>query len=115
MSEKYLIPQHEITSEEAITLVATRWWEGHPDRLVALSQCGQDKLCMPVNLYHDACTRAAGFPISTHELGLPEILREMLETRTRRLSVLETWGIVRARAGGPTEGVMFVFQEPERS
>lgn len=85
-----LIPATAITREEAVALVETKWWEGQDDRDVALAQLGQALLCMPFDLFHAACERAAGQPIWTHEFASPGYVRKLVEGRERQESPMET-------------------------
>ncbi len=85
-----LIPSGEISKEDAEALAASRWWEGQSDRDVAMAQLGQDRLCMPFDLFHQACERAAGEPIWTHEFAHPNYVRKLVEGRERQEGPIET-------------------------
>jgi hypothetical protein len=79
MTHEALIPSHEITQDEAVALVGTRWWVDKPHRDVALSQLHQSRLCMPFGDFHLACEKAAGCSIWTHEFAEPARIIAMIE------------------------------------
>lgn len=59
-----------MTREEAIALYESRFWEpmSYYDR--AMFQLWEDKLCMPIGVFHEAIEKALGRSVWTHEFGL---------------------------------------------
>lgn len=60
----------EITTEKAIELAKSNWWEGLDSKTVAQFQFKVEKACMPFDLFHKAVEEALGRPVWTHEFGL---------------------------------------------
>lgn len=60
----------QLTQEEAVALHDSKAWEAwsHHDR--AAFQMGQDRLCMPFAVFHEAVEKTLGRPVYTHEFGL---------------------------------------------
>lgn len=79
----------ELTREQAIALVETRWWVGKPDREVAEFQLHVKRLCMPFGEFHDAVERALGRAVFTHEFADAERLRAELRGDRPAPSFLE--------------------------
>jgi len=59
-----------LTSEEAIALAETKFWEKMTPREIATFQAHEEKLCMPFDVFHKAIEEALGRPVWTHEFGL---------------------------------------------
>jgi hypothetical protein len=62
--------ERNMTKEEAIKLADSRFWEGMTPRERATFQLFEDRLCMPLDVFHEALEEALGRPVFTHELGL---------------------------------------------
>ena len=70
-----------MTTEEAITLAESKFWEplSYYDR--AIFQLFENKLCMPFGVFHEAMEKALGRPVYTHEFsseGNERLKREIL-------------------------------------
>jgi len=59
-----------MTSEQAVALAQTAWWEGMPAQEIVMFQLFERKLCMPFGLFHKAVEEALGRPVWTPEFGL---------------------------------------------
>jgi hypothetical protein len=59
----------EISREEAIALVETRWWETLSDRDIVAFQLFTPLLCMPFDKFHKAVESALKRPVFTHEFA----------------------------------------------
>lgn len=59
-----------MTKEEAIALGETKFWEKMTPREIATFQIYEDRLCMPVEVFHKAIEETLGRPVWTHEFGL---------------------------------------------
>jgi hypothetical protein len=59
-----------MTTEEAIALAGTKFWEKMTPREIATFQMHEEKLCMPFGVFHKAIEEALGRPVWTHEFGL---------------------------------------------
>lgn len=59
-----------MTKDEAVALMATKFWENmsHEDR--AKFQLYEDRLCMPFDVFHEAIEKALGRSVWTHEFAL---------------------------------------------
>lgn len=60
-----------MTTQEAIALAESGWWEGKTPREIVAFQLYEEKLCMPFGDFHGALEAALGRPVWTHELGSP--------------------------------------------
>jgi hypothetical protein len=59
-----------MTKEEAIKLYNSGFWKQMTHEDIAKFQVMEDRLCMPVEVFHEAITKALGRPVFTHEFGL---------------------------------------------
>ena len=59
-----------MTKDEALELVATRWWEHCTDAQIVGFQLYERLLCMPFARFHEATEKALCRPVYTHEFGL---------------------------------------------
>lgn len=58
-----------MTSEEAIRLAETRWWEECDDNTIVRFQLFEEKLCMDFPEFHRALESVLDRPVFTHELA----------------------------------------------
>jgi len=63
-----------MTKDEAITLAATKWWEGKSAFEIVKFQVNEEKLCMPFHLFHQAVEKVVGEPVYTHMFGIEEFV-----------------------------------------
>lgn len=61
---------HELTEDQAISLVNSGFWEAMSYRDRAEFQLFARRLCMPFNVFHEALEKALGRPVWTHEMGM---------------------------------------------
>lgn len=66
----------ELTKEEAIKLVETKWWEGADNYNIVKFQLFTDKLCMPFDVFHEAIESVLNRPVFTHEFAYVDDLRK---------------------------------------
>lgn len=59
-----------ISTEEAVALAESHFWDDMTDREIAGFQLFQEKLCMPFDVFQAALEQSLGRPVFTHELGL---------------------------------------------
>ncbi len=59
-----------ITTEQAVKLAESRFWENLDAHERAKFQLWARKLCMPFDVFHKAIEEALGRPVWTHEFGL---------------------------------------------
>ncbi len=67
--------EKQITKQQAIDLVASKFWEGMTHREIAEFQLHTDRLCMPWNVFHEAVEKALSRGVFTHEFASPDHLR----------------------------------------
>ena len=69
-----------MTKNEAMALYESKFWEQMSFRDRALFQMFEDKLCMPISVFHESIEEALGRPVFTHEFGLNSegLQRELL-------------------------------------
>ncbi len=60
----------QLTRKEAIAFFDGKCWEGWTHAKITHFQMGQDKLCIPFAIFHEAIEKTLGRPVYTHELGL---------------------------------------------
>ena len=70
-----------MTTEEAIALYNTGFWEHLTNEEIAKFQLVEDCLCMPFGVFHAAIEKTLGRPIYKHELALNRdgLIKELLE------------------------------------
>lgn len=72
----------QLTREQAIAFAENKGYEGWTARQIAEFQLQQQKLCMPMDVFHKAINEALGRPVWTHEFRWPdELLKELLGDR----------------------------------
>lgn len=59
-----------MTTQEAVNLYESNFWETMSFRDRAMFQLFEEKLCMPFGVFHEAVEKALGRPVYTHEFGL---------------------------------------------
>lgn len=59
-----------MTSEQAIRLANSNFWEQMSFREIAEFQISEERLCMPFEIFHNAVEKTIGRPVFTHEFGL---------------------------------------------
>lgn len=59
-----------LTTEQAIKLYNSKFWEGMSYREIATFQLHEPRLCMPFSVFHEAMEKTLGRPVFTHEFGL---------------------------------------------
>ncbi len=59
-----------MTSDEAIELYDTKWWESKSAYEIVKFQLYEPLLCMPFGKFHQALEEALDRPVWTHELAL---------------------------------------------
>jgi hypothetical protein len=59
-----------VTSEQAIRLANSNFWEQMSFREIAEFQISEERLCMPFEIFHNAVEKTIGRPVFTHEFGL---------------------------------------------
>lgn len=69
-----------LTTEEAITLAKSNWWEGLDPKEVALAQLQQKKLCMPFAEFQTIVGKVLGRGVFTHEFVEPKTLIHQIQT-----------------------------------
>lgn len=67
--------ERQLTYEEALALVETRWWEGKEPYEIVLVQLFTDRLIMPFGDFHKAVEDALGRPVWTHEFAYADGLK----------------------------------------
>ena len=60
----------QLTEQQAIAFYENKCYEGMTSRQIAEFQIGQDRLCVPFDVFHKAITEALGRPVYTHEFAL---------------------------------------------
>lgn len=80
-----------MTSEEAIALGGTKFWETMTHQDIAKFQWFEPLMCMPFDVFHEALEKTLGRPVWTHELALNRegIERELLGDETARPTMQE--------------------------
>ena len=66
----------EITTEQAIEIYESNWWEKLDPKEVAFLQLHQSKLCMPFSLFHNYIEQLLDRPVWTHEFADADSLRD---------------------------------------
>jgi hypothetical protein len=64
----------QLTREQAIAFGDSGAWESLSFEERARFQLGQECLCMPFDIFHEAITKALDRPVYTHEFAMPELL-----------------------------------------
>ena len=59
----------ELTKEEALALIETKWWKKMPLTEAAYLQLKQDRLCLPWNEFNIGLKELLGRPVWTHEFA----------------------------------------------
>lgn len=59
-----------MTSEQAVRLASTKFWEDLTYEQRARFQMREELLCMPFSVFHEAVEKTLGRPVYTHEFGL---------------------------------------------
>ena len=67
-----------MNKDQALALVATKWWEGKSARSICMFQLFEERLCMPFDLFHKAVEDALGRPVWTHEFANQDALQKQL-------------------------------------
>jgi hypothetical protein len=72
-----------MTSEQAIQLAESKFWEDLSLRQRAEFQLTEDMLCMPFEVFHEAVEKTLGRPVYTHEFTLNRdgLISELLGDR----------------------------------
>ena len=65
-----------MTTEQAIQLAESRWWEGLPSHDIVMFQLFEKKLCMDFGSFHQAVEKALGRPVWTHEFARADALKQ---------------------------------------
>lgn len=68
----------QLTKEQAIAFYDSKSYESMSLKEKAVFQLQQEKLCMPIEVFHEAVEKTVGYPVFTHEFGNPERLKELL-------------------------------------
>lgn len=63
---------------QAKKLYESKFWEGYSHKTLADFQMGEDLLCMPFEVFHEAVEKTLGRPVWTHEFAYPDRLRAEL-------------------------------------
>jgi hypothetical protein len=72
---KLLAECPQLTRDEAIALHDSGEWKSWDKRALGAFVLFQDKLCVPMTVYHEAVEVLLGRGVYTHEFGLIEVLR----------------------------------------
>ncbi len=69
----------QLTQEQALRLIETRFWEDMSPQQIAEFQLATDRLCMPWAVFQEAVEEALGRPVWTHEFGMNRdgLIREL--------------------------------------
>ncbi len=68
----------QLTEEQALTLLKSKFWEPMSLRARAEFQLYQERLCMPFEVFHEALEAAIGRPIMVHEFRDAQALQQEL-------------------------------------
>ncbi len=68
----------QLTKEEAIAFFDSKAWEGWTSRQIAEFQLEQDRLCVPMDVFHKAIQETLGRPVFTHEFAFRDMLKSEL-------------------------------------
>lgn len=68
----------QLTREQAIAFCENKGYEGWTARQIAEFQLQQDRLCVPMDLFHESINEALGRSVFTHEFAKPELLLKEL-------------------------------------
>lgn len=68
----------QLTREQAIAFCKNKGYEGWTARQIAEFQLQQDKLCVPMYLFHESISEALGRSVFTHEFANPKLLLKEL-------------------------------------
>ena len=60
----------QLTKEQAIAFCENKCYDDMTPRQIAEFQLEQERLCMPIDVFHKAIKEALGRPVFTHEFGL---------------------------------------------
>lgn len=63
----------KLTQKQATTLCESNWWEGVSDNDVVMFQLHEERLCMPMTVFHAAMRRCLKRPIFLHEMTLQNL------------------------------------------
>ena len=58
-----------MTKEEAIALYKTEFWSSMTAEEIATFQLFEEKLCLPLDVFHEALEKTLGRPVWTHEFA----------------------------------------------
>lgn len=64
----------QLTKQEAIAFCENKGYEGWTSRQIAEFQMEQDRLCVPMEVFHKAMQEVLGRPVFTHEFAFRERL-----------------------------------------
>lgn len=64
----------QLTKEQAIAFCDNKCYEGMTARQITEFQLSQDRLCVPVDVFHKSIEEALGRPVFTHEFAFRENL-----------------------------------------
>jgi len=59
----------KLTQDQALRMYQSNWWAGMPAREIVMFQLHEDRLCLPLSVYHDALNAALKREVYTHELA----------------------------------------------
>lgn len=66
----------KFTREDAITLYKSEWWRNLKEEHIVRVQLFEDRLCMPMDLFHAALEKVLDRPVYSHEFAFPERLQK---------------------------------------
>lgn len=73
--------EFQMSKDEAIAFAESRIWQKWTKAQLAVFQLYQQKLCIPIHVFHDAIEETLGRPVWTHEFAFPELLKAELRTK----------------------------------
>ena len=85
-----------MTSEQAIALSESGFWEDMTPDEIARFQLHTDMLCMPFGVFHEAVEMALGRPVWTHEFASPGRLIAELDGDAPQPSMMEILELIPA-------------------
>ena len=66
----------QVTKEEAIKLLKSKFWENMTYEERFKFQLYQDFFCMPFDIFHESAEKTLDRPVWTHEFAFPELLKK---------------------------------------
>ena len=85
-----------MTRDEALALIATRFWEEMDDVARFRFQINEERLCMPFEVFHKAAEVALGRSVWTHEFADPSRLWKEYAGDTPRPTFKEILALIPA-------------------